>query len=118
MLSGSRSFKVAWTIDKALDDDLVEIVDRNDARGIYIFRLKPLKTKIKITLRRSRGRETAYTQSHAIQTPEQAGPYWTSKPSDDSPGNALRKAISGFTMYYRQAIEKGHTPSEDWLVLA
>ncbi|MGJ4888840.1 hypothetical protein ACQR1Y_11630 [Bradyrhizobium sp. HKCCYLRH3099] len=106
------------TIDEALNDDLVQVELRDDRKGIYVLRFGSLQTKVKITLRRGRGKETAYTQSHAIETPIQAGPYWTSLPSGNSPGDALHKAISGFTMYYTKAVEGGHSPSEDWLALA
>jgi hypothetical protein len=109
---------MAWSVDEALDDDLVRVIERDDAKGVYVLTFGDLKTKVKITLRKGRGKQTAFTQSHAAKTPLQAGPYWTSLPGDQSPGDALHKAISGITMYFRQAIEKGHKPSEDWLVLA
>jgi len=110
---------MAWTIDEALNDELVHVISRDDARGVFILRIGTLQTAVKITLRRTRGKPgaTAYTQSHAIKTPEQAGPYWTSRPSNDSPGAALHQAIEGLVSYYRQAVKKGHTPDEDWLVL-
>jgi hypothetical protein len=110
---------MAWMIDEAPNDDLVHVVSRDDAKGIYIIRVGALQTAVKIALRRTRGRPgaTAYTQSHAIKTPQQAGPYWTSRPSNDSPGAALHQAVEGLVFYYRKAVEAGHIPSEEWLVL-
>lgn len=108
-----------WSIDSALEDDLVDVVERDDNKAIYVVRFGPLTTTVTITLELDRLNQTTYfTQSHGIKTPVQGEPYWTSFPGGDSPGNALHKAIWGFTMNFRTAVELGHTPSEDWFVLA
>ena len=56
--------------------------------------------------------------SHAIHTPVQIAPYWTSRPFDDSPSAALRRAVAGLESYYLQAKRLGYEPSEGWLVAA
>jgi len=55
--------------------------------------------------------------SHYIHTPEQAGPYIPSGPYYPTVDDAAEKAIY-FTIvdWYKEAITKGHTPDESWLV--
>jgi hypothetical protein len=108
---------LAWTIDSALGDRSISIDERNDAWGIYRFRVGDLKTIITIKLCRSPvDDETRYERSHDIETPTQIGPYSASHVFWDDPPNALYNAISGITEYYRQAVIAGHAPSETWLV--
>jgi hypothetical protein len=112
-----REIDMAWTVDSALDDDLVEVVDRNDAGGEYVVQIGTLTTLVTISLRRLlNSDDVEFIVSHAIKTPVQAGPYWTSRPFDDDPAYALHRAINGITSYYRQAIQAGHHPREEWLV--
>lgn len=106
-----------WTFDNALDDEFIEIVDRNDEMGSYAIRLGDLETTIFIELGRfPKGEWTKFDVSHAIHTPLQMGPYRTSRPFSDDPPYALHQAISGLTQYYGDAIRAGHTPEESWLV--
>lgn len=108
---------MAYTFDDVLDDDLVTVVERDDEMGEFVVRIGGLETPVTIMLERLKNNErTNFQLSHVINTPEQAGPYRTSLPFGDRPEYALKKAITGLTMYYRQAVEKGHEPSEDWLV--
>jgi hypothetical protein len=108
---------MAYTFDSALDDDLVTVVTRHDAMGTFEVRLGELETLITIDLGRFMDSDkTKFRVSHAIKTPLQAGPYRTSTPVDDYPAYALRRAITGLTDYYRDAVKKGHKPSEQWLV--
>lgn len=79
--------------------------------------LKGISTEIKIILSPDRNRGGyGFRRSHAIKTPEQRGPYHPSRLWGDDFDYALQQAISGFTQYYRIAVEKGHTPNEDWLI--
>ena len=60
--------------------------------------------------------DTEFRLSHAIKTPLQFGPYRTSCPIGGDPAYALNLAVMGLINYYREAVDDGHTPSEDWLV--
>ena len=108
---------MAYTFDEVLDDELVTVVERNDEMGEFVVRIGTLRTPVSIDLGRFMTTErTKFRLSHVIKTPMLAGPYRTSLPFGDDPGYALHKAIAGLTSYYRQAIEEGHDPCEDWLV--
>lgn len=105
------------TFDSALKDDLVSVVNRDDDMGSFKIQIGALETVVTIELGRfMTSDETKFFVSHAIKTPVQAGPYRTSRPFADYPPYALHMAIRGLTDYYRQAVDKGHEPSEDWLV--
>ncbi len=107
---------MAWTIESALDEDLVHVVSRDDNALRYIVRVGTLRTNIEINLRRAKSPYVEFQRSHNIQTPLQAGPYVGSLHIADSVGAALRSAISGITMYYQSAIDEGELPNESWLV--
>lgn len=108
---------MAWTFDEALADDLVTVVTRDDSAGTFEFQVGELETVITIELGRFMDSEhTKFRRSHAIHTPVQIGPYLPSRDFDDYPACALHRAIDSITDYYRQAVQKGHTPAEDWLV--
>lgn len=104
------------TVESALQDDCVSVVQRRDDEGAYLIRIGDLETVITIRLRKTWGSRTSYRQSHAIKTPRQPCPYWSCVAEADSPGDALRKAIDGLTMHYRRAVGEGYAPTEDWLV--
>lgn len=57
-----------------------------------------------------------FTVSHYVHTPIQASPYMTSMSQAQSESEAIRNAISRTTDFLKQAIAKGHKPSDDWLV--
>lgn len=108
---------MAWTIDKALDDELITVVSRNDSVGLFVILLGELETEITIELNRHLDSDmTKFQVSHAIKTPKQAGPYRTGAPYGDYPAYALHKAITGLTQYYKDAVKEGHKPTEDWLL--
>jgi hypothetical protein len=106
------------TVENALQDACVSLVQRRDEDGAFLIRVGSLETVVTIVLRRTWGSRTAYRQSHAIQTPRQPCPDWSCAPEAESPGDALRKAISGLTLHYRLAVGAGYSPTEDWLVPA
>jgi len=107
---------MAWTIDSALEDELVTVVSREDAKETYHILIGELKTIVTIKLS-SKGNTsgTFFSTSHAIKTPDQITPYNTSRPWGDTPAYALHQAISGLTDYYGTAFKNRHSPSEDWL---
>lgn len=67
-------------------------------------------------MRRGSSGRYEYTVSHAIQTPEQLGPYLSSIPYGDTPEEALAKAIDDLTLFYSAGVRAGHEPAESWLV--
>jgi len=95
-----------WTLDKALNDDLITVLRRDDENGWYVFRLGKLSTPVTVRLTKKPNR-TEFRASHLIKTPEQAGPYVTSRPWNDNAPLALHDVITGLTMYYRDARPKG-----------
>lgn len=106
------------TVDKALQDDCISLVQRRDDEGAYLIRVGALQTVVTIRLKKTWGSRTAFHQSHAIKTPGQLCPNWSCAAEAETPGDALRKAISGLTMYYRKAVGDGYPPAEEWLVRA
>lgn len=108
---------MAWTIEDALSDpDLQVVSHRNDE---WVVRIGVLKTLVTIRLARKRNGTVEWSQFHAMKTPTQVGPYWTSRPfdtGDNAYEYALHRAVSSLTEYYREGVEAGHTPEETWLV--
>ena len=108
---------MAWTLDTALDDESINVINRNDHLGVYEFRLGDLETVVTIQVTRlPASDEAVYHRSHAIHTPTQAGPYHQSRPYWDDVPYALHQAVSSITQYYRDAVKAGHRPQESWLV--
>ena len=106
------------SVDRALQNDLIKLVERHDDIGAYLVRLGALETIVTIKLRSTWGTRTAFKQSHVIRTPEQQVPFWSCVAEGQTPAEALRRAIEGLTTYYRRAVLHGYTPTEDWLVPA
>lgn len=108
---------MAWTIESALDDKDIEIVNRNDDLGVYEFTVGELSPVVTVTVSLlPDGRRARFHRSHAIKTPTQGKPYRPSRDFDDDLPYALHRAIASITEYYREAVEEGHKPSDDWLV--
>lgn len=106
-----------WTIDNALENDTIHIVERDDAMGFYSFTVGTLSTVVTVEVSRLPNSENAaYRLSHCIHSPTQATPYRQSRPYWDDVPYALHRAISSITDYYREAVRAGHTPAESWLV--
>lgn len=57
-----------------------------------------------------------FKTSHFAKTPDQVGPYRTSRPYEDTVQAALHKGISTVKAYIDQAIKNGHRFKDDWLV--
>jgi hypothetical protein len=108
---------MAWTIEKALEDKNVHLINRNDELGIYEFRIGELKTIITVNVVLSpSGERVKYLSSHTIKTPLQRAPYSQSRDHFDDRPFALHNAINGITLYYERAAHTGLTPTESWLV--
>ncbi|WP_234732397.1 hypothetical protein [Acidocella facilis] len=107
---------MAYTIDSILNDPLITVIARDDEMGSFAIKIGTLKTIITIELGRYHTTETTkFKLSHAIHTPEQAGPYITSNPSGDYWEYALHRAINGLISYYKSAVNAGCQPKESWL---
>jgi hypothetical protein len=108
---------MAWTIEKALNDDLIHIVNRDDELGVYEFRVGDIETIVTVEIGRLPTSERArYHRSHNIKTPSQSHPYHQSRPHWDNVPYALHQAISSITDYYRMGVKDGYAPSKSWLV--
>ncbi|MCK4829333.1 hypothetical protein KA005_77130 [bacterium] len=106
---------MAWTIDEALEDEAIEKFEKT-IEGFSIW-LKGIPTEIKISLSYNGVRGGFnYHLSHAIQTPEQLGPYRSSRPWGDDLAYALHLAITTITQYYNISVKNDNEPSENWLV--
>ena len=100
-----------------LTNDLITVVDADERSRTFRVRIGKLRTVVTIRVAggATQGRYE-YTASHAIRTPEQLAPYYTSVPFADTPALALAKAASDLTMFYSVATRLGHRPQESWLV--
>ncbi len=108
---------MSHTIESALDDDLVTVIERNDDLGEYVIRLSELETIVTVRLARfMTSNRTRFETSHVVKTPSQGAPYYTNERIGEYPAHALRKAVHSLTLYFRIAMNEGHTPQEDWLV--
>jgi hypothetical protein len=106
---------MAWTIEAALDDEVIE----NPRKFIseYQFTLRGIAALITIRLYKPiHGEGVEFEQSCYIHTPTQATPYRTSHPWGDDEAYALHLAVRSITQYYNEAVRLGHSPSESWLV--
>ncbi|NCB47403.1 hypothetical protein EOM81_10355 [bacterium] len=106
---------MTWTIDSALEDAAIDRFEKT-SEGVSIW-LKEIPVEIKILLSYN-GERAAFnfSLSHAIKTPEQSGPYRTSRPWGQYLEYALHLAVDSLTKYYKQAVKNGFKPSKDWLV--
>jgi hypothetical protein len=105
------------TIDAALDNPLITVLERDDPSGHVRFRLGALKTEIDVRMSwRPELGKYVFTQSHAIKTPKQDAPYWTSRPYNDSAALALDQVVTGLCQHYKEAVDAGLIPDETWLV--
>ena len=106
---------MAWTIDTALQDDAIERFEKTfDGFSIW---LKDIPVEIKIYLSVN-GIQSGfnYIISHAIKTPEQAGPYRSDCPWGDYDAYALHKAVASVADHYNSAVKKGYKPAANWLI--
>jgi hypothetical protein len=108
---------MAWTIDEALDDDLIHLDNRNDDLGVYEFRVGELSKIVTVLLSRLPTSDRArFYRSHNIKTPAQTYQYSQNSTIWDDLPYALHQAVNGITSHYRHAVEKGLVPADSWLV--
>jgi hypothetical protein len=105
------------TITAALANPLIAVMERDEQSGHFRIRLGALKTEIDVRMSwRPELGKYVFTQSHAIKTPKQDAPYWTSRPYNDSVALALDQVISGLCQHYKWGVLDGCAPEEAWLV--
>ncbi|KSV75582.1 hypothetical protein N185_17230 [Sinorhizobium sp. GW3] len=100
-------------IVELFDEAAIEILEMHPARAR--FRLAGIETVIRIDLTDLGNGYWQFERSHAIHTPEQAGPYWPGRTFDDDPAYAMHRAIDSIVDYYRYAVKEGHQPHHSWL---
>lgn len=113
-LSRDRDFGAA-SIHEQRVHNLTTIV-RASPNEVY-FTVGELTTPIRVRLTEIVG-HWVFQSSHAIQTPLQTAPYWTSRPYAESRDRAIELATDGIGSFYLRAIDSGFVPSEAWLVPA
>src|SRR4051812_24905499 len=89
------------TVKRALENDLVTVIEQNRSAGKYRVRIGILKTPVTIELKPYSGRRTQFLTSHRIQTPKQMSPYAPSRNICTSRGSALYEAINSLTGFYK-----------------
>lgn len=71
----------------------------------YRFRVgnlePPVRVKVWENLDEDAGYRYEYSQSHFIQSPEQMGPYMSSRTFGDSVEELFEDAVSGFEIFYK-----------------
>ena len=64
-----------------------------------------------------KGNPYHFDVSHHVHTPEQMSPYFPSLTSFPSEKEAIDQAISTTTRLLKDAINKGHDPEDEWLIV-
>jgi hypothetical protein len=101
--------------DDVMQDDLIDEPLR--LLNEYEFCLGTLSTTIRIRLyKHLRSGKVVFKQSHFLKTPDQDAGYRTSVTFGEDEADALHLAKDTLTKYYRQALNAGRRPQENWLV--
>jgi hypothetical protein len=96
---------------------LFSVVSRDDASGILMLRLGEIPTVITIEIEEIEGSDLfALHASHGIKPPG-TSLYFVRYREYSSPGEGLADFQRFFARTYKQAVDKGHRPSEAWLVV-
>jgi hypothetical protein len=105
------------TITAAFANPLVAVLEQDEPSGYFRIKLGAFKTEIEIWVTwRPDFEEYQFTHSHAIKTPKQDAPYWTSRPYNDSAALALDQVVTGLCQHFKEAVDAGLIPDEKWLV--
>jgi len=106
---------MTWTIDTALQDDAIERFEKTfDGFSIWLKDI-PVEIKISLSVNGIQGGFN-YIISHAIKTPEQAGPYRSDRPWGDYDAYALHMAVASVADPYNSAVKNGYQPAANWLI--
>ena len=111
-------------------EEVVDYLDSEDEVSEFYVLIREIKAYldvghdtfhpcIKIKIYRTRLNEMDlfhFEVSHHVHGPEQAGPYMTSRTTEESERAAIDRAISSTTSFIKSSIQAGHTPSDKWLV--
>lgn len=109
---------VLVTIDSALNNPLVRVVARDDAKGAYEIRIGELNTIVSVTLERRADLGFVFKVSHHIVIVDDpyGGPsYLPCFGFGTTPAKALQRAVKYLTEQYDAAVRGGYKPSESWL---
>jgi hypothetical protein len=112
---------MAWAFDEILNDELIEVLSRDDKRGRFEIHLGSLRARVIFQLKvASETRYVTCNQSHTLLTPLK---YRTKQPGIElrniltfDPAFALFKVLDAMLKEYRAAIAAGHAPEDSWLV--
>jgi hypothetical protein len=112
---------MAWAFDEILNDELIEVLSRDDKRGRFEIHLGSLRARVIFLLKvASETRYVTCNQSHTLLTPLK---YRTKQPGIElrniltfDPAFALFKVLDAMLKEYRAAIAAGHAPEDSWLV--
>ncbi len=100
--------------DEVMRDDLVTEPRRFLAE--YNFHLGTLSTPITVQIYlHLRTGNVVFEQSHFLKVPKK-GAYFTDAKHGEKQVENLRIAKNTFTKFYREAVNEGYQPEEDWLV--
>lgn len=110
-------------------DDVVQLLDESDEILESYVMIREIQAyldvgydnfhpviRIKIWKSNATNAYYHFTVSHYVHTPLQAGPYMTSRASEDSEEAAIVSAISTTTSFLVSAISQEHEPEPSWLV--
>lgn len=104
------------TVDQVLESELITIVERDEAAGIFRIRIGKLSTPITILLSQL-GTNIRPALSHVIEPPGTRRGLGLHMPSVfRSPQSALATIIKLLVDAYETGIQAGHTPEESWLI--
>jgi hypothetical protein len=104
-----------WTIDKALNVDLVTRDSVDGENGIVKFRLGVIPTLITAHVIKKGAVKYGLEVSHKIKTAGHSL-YLPSFRDCNSPGEAVHELIMSFCEQYRSSVNSGHKPKASWLV--
>lgn len=102
--------------DRYVEDVFATLSVIHFRRDHIRFQLPGIAQAVDIRLRALPNGWFRFFRSHTIKTPLQMGPYHPSRDIDDDAAYAMHRAIESLASYYRDAVERGHGPAEDWLV--
>ena len=106
---------MAWTIDDAVSNKTLRDA-KIHVRGVS-FRLGDLSPKIRVRLFRWPGdKEIYFEQSHFLRVPGQREAHTPGLKSDSNEAYALTHAVEALAHAYDDAVERGHQPSDEWLI--
>ena len=112
----------------SLEDIIEQLDDHNEVLESYVL-LREIKMYLNIGEYQPQINIKVYTSSiiegnpyhfdvsHHVHTPEQMSPFFPSRTSFSSEKEAIDQAIFSTTSILKDAINKGHDPEDEWLIV-